>query len=119
MLRTMTIAVCTFALMACSGCGLRNYGEHLGELRPGLTLTQVQSVLGPPTTVRTKRSYSAWLYCRDIFGFRAGTTLTAWFTDRRLVDVSIYHNQPAVSCHDFQQAFTWDQAPYAGHPTFK
>lgn len=115
----LKMTVCTAALLACSGCVTRNFVEHLGELRPGDTLTQVQAVLGPPNTVKTDRSRSAWLYCDEPFDLRPKGAITVWFVDRQLVEVSVYQNQPAVACHDFLQTFTWDHAPSAHGATFK
>lgn len=126
--RCFTLFFLAATALVLAGCAARNYYEHLYAVSRGMTKTEVQAALGPSNTVRTKDQLSAWQYCDETLDMRlreigvslredrSNPALTLWFDQERLVDISIYHNQPAVSCADFLQTFKWSDFPLSGGP---
>ncbi len=119
MARLTDVLFLAVILSVLSGCAHRHATELLGELQPGMSPTEVQAVLGPPVTVRSKYDRQAWLYCHDLFGLRIHTALTIWYEKDHLRDVSVYHNNRAVWCSDFLQTFRWSSGPYESSAKFK
>ncbi len=122
--RSFTFFALAATAIVLAGCVPRHYYENLYAVARGMTKTEVQAALGPANTVRTKDHLSAWQYCDEIFDLgireiratlregRPIPALTLWFDQERLVDITVYHNNPSVTCSDFLQTFKWSDFPF-------
>jgi hypothetical protein len=79
---------------------------------PGMTQTELQSVMGPPDYIQVKRLRQAWQYCPHFFDrlFRRGELfyVTVWFNNGQVDHLRAYPYGVMGTCEDFLAAFRWE-----------
>ncbi len=84
---------------------------------PGMTQTELQSVLGPPTYIQVKNLRQAWQYCPPRFFIRRfdeymrsedAIFVTVFFNEGRVTHLRAYPGRFMGLCEDFLAAFQWE-----------
>jgi hypothetical protein len=75
---------------------------------PGMTQTDLQSVMGPPAYIQVRYSQQAWQYCPGRWFDRDKPFVTVWFRDFRVEHMRAYPSQNMGRCEDFIAAFRWE-----------
>lgn len=84
---------------------------RLPHLFPGMTVSELQAVMGPPKNVRSRGTRDAFLYCpRTIFGINItrGDYAAVWLLDDRVANVRFYRSDVMGDCQAFFAAFRWE-----------
>ncbi|MGI9425307.1 MAG: outer membrane protein assembly factor BamE domain-containing protein [Hyphomicrobiaceae bacterium] len=119
--RSFIAVVVLFASAFTSGCETIKYADVTPYVEPGMTRTDVQSIMGPPHSVWTLHNRDVWQFCHDTLGHdivgldvanyvmepKSMVTATVWFVDGRVTNARLYDNPVQLSCQEFFQAFRW------------
>lgn len=114
--------LCIVGGLALSAPELAHAQAPIGLVTPGMTQTELQSILGPPDYIQVKGLRQAWQYCPRFFDrffdrvFDRGGVLyvTVWFADGQVEHMRAYQSSAMGSCPDFFAAFRWEDGLYGG-----
>ncbi len=108
-----------------SGLALANCAYAQGGFPlvvPGMTQTELQSVMGPPDYIQVKRLRQAWQYCPHFFDrfFTRGDLfyVTVWFNNGQVDHLRAYPYGVMGTCEDFLAAFRWEDILIDGQSAF-
>lgn len=106
---------------------LAAFPARAGELphdliAPGMTITQVQALMGQPHAIKSLRAREALFYCpRSWWGIPLGEPIytTVWLVHRRVVAARTSVSPNLGTCEGYIAAFQWsDPLPQAA-PTYR
>ncbi|HKZ97446.1 MAG TPA: hypothetical protein VJ045_10755 [Hyphomicrobiaceae bacterium] len=103
---TVLLAVCGLGLTGCAS-GLF-HSNRVDAVVPGMTQTELQSVLGPPDYIQAKDLRQAWQYCPHLLDIRDRLYITVWLDDGHVEHLRAYADRVMGSCEDFLAAFRWE-----------
>jgi hypothetical protein len=91
-------------------------------IAPGMTQTDLESVMGPPAYIQVRYMQQAWQYCprRWMDRFRIGQWVdrglfvTVWFRNFRVEHMRAYPSTYMGRCEDFIAAFRWEDVDGLG-----
>lgn len=81
-------------------------------VQPGMTSTELQSVLGPPDYIHNKNFREAWQYCdTGLLTRDRGSYAIIWLVSGQVTGLKAYPNSIMGTCLEFIQAFRWEEVP--------
>src|SRR5690349_17911438 len=80
----------------------------LFAVAPGMTQTDLQSVMGPPAYIQVRYTQQAWQYCPGRWFDRDKPFVTVWMRDFRVEHLRTYPSGAMGRCEDFIAAFRWE-----------
>jgi hypothetical protein len=98
---------------------------------PGMTQTELESVMGPPTYIQVKRLRQAWQYCPNRrwlpiieridrwLEVPRGPFVTVWFNNGQVEHLRVYPGERMGMCEDFLAAFRWEDDIQGGFTSIK
>lgn len=113
LIKTILFVLCTLQL---SGCAyLQEYYDRTPYdfygLRPGMTTTDVVSVLGHPRVKKWNGYSEAWQYCEESFLQPSFEYAVVWLRDNMVVNVRKFNNNTGEACEAFFATFNWIEEP--------
>lgn len=97
--------------------------KPFAQISAGMTITQVQALIGPPSAVKSLREREVMFYCpRSFFGFMVGDPVYSrvYLVHRRVVASETLMAPSLGTCEEFLAAFQWtDPLPYPFGAQFK
>jgi hypothetical protein len=89
---------------------MAGYGR-VDAVAPGMTQTELQSVLGPPDYIQAKGRRQAWQYCPHFLDRRDDLYITVWLDNGHVEHLRAYADFVMGTCEDFFAAFRWEDIP--------
>jgi hypothetical protein len=78
-------------------------------VRPGLTQTETQAILGPPDYIQTKGRRQAWQYCDHLLYDQTGDLyVTIWFFDGLVEHMRALPEDNMGGCEEYIAMFRWE-----------
>ena len=105
------VIVFGLVLIGLSGCGSTTSIARQ-EVKPGMTVAQVSSMLGDPANRSFRDNYEAWQY-DDIVGYGQCEYITIWFRDGVVLSMTSRRGGSIAGCGLGSAAVNWDQMPVA------
>jgi hypothetical protein len=81
-------------------------------IAPGMTHTDLESVMGPPDYIQVRYTQEAYQYCPGWFD--RGPFVTVWFRNFRVEHMRAYPSRNMGRCEDFISAFRWEDVDGLG-----
>ena len=84
------------------------------RIMPGMTITDVQALLGPPYAIKSLRWNEAMFFCpASWWGIPVGDLIytTVWLSHRRVIASRTIISATLGTCETFMSAFQWTDPP--------
>jgi hypothetical protein len=114
------LCLCIQLLAAGALCGYsQDAFAHNGValVRPGLTQTELQALLGPPDYIQLKGRRQAWQYCDHLLYDQTGDLyVTVWFFDGLVEHMRALPEDNMGGCEEYIAMFRWEDVLDGQYP---
>lgn len=95
-------------LGACATAGVVTR-EQVAQVNPGMSSSEVMTLLGAPGDRSFREHAEAWQYCRD--GAFSDAYQTVWLVDGVVTSLTSHTLPPRGPCDAYYRSVDWGQAP--------
>jgi hypothetical protein len=109
----MKFVVLVLAAILLTACASQSrIAKQSSGIRPGMSGSELRTVLGEPQNRQFKGKNEAWQYCAtDFSGFEADHYVLVWLNSDVVTGMQTYRNREFGTCESFFRTVDWEQAP--------